>query len=614
MRWPLRRRRALGSGLLGLLMALGFLIVPVSDTAVALDVYTTPGTHTLNGRQWRTTCEPYSSTVERCRTEIQATTVTYSAGRYVEKYGWTFNNLTYKPSPRAQWVGNVLATPGEHTSGGRRWKTECDTQWTGRGACRSSIWMTTYTRGSSGGYVARDQWVFNNIVRFTDSGVVASFCEPDSAVGGLRYTDPGAASGSPEPSDAVAVPGSPEPSEPGAATEGTAPATAAQDTAEPLVEATQQALAASVTIRSVQHPVYPTGVLYDRLGDIEVTGTVSGGDDGAAVAVELRDAAGVVRSSSTATLSGGAFTARLAGGFVGQATLVVTSAGGEATRAVELRRADVSLTSATRIDPLGTATITGRVAPGIGDLLVQAYAAVPGGWFKTGEARTTSDGSYQLTYRHGLGTLGTTQVRMCANLPWGSTIPSSASLGIERARIANPVISNTTAAEVSATYRSGCPVGPSGLSSIRINQQSMDGRVYRGEIIVRRSRAAEVAEVFRRTFEAGFPVYQMTNPDVFGGDDLAMMAANNTSGFNCRTVVGNPYAMSPHSYGYAVDVNPWQNPYRDPTGKWHPSTAYVQRTPVVPGMLTTTSAPVKAFQSHGWSWFSGWDWHHFEKR
>ncbi|NHB85175.1 hypothetical protein G7085_12575 [Tessaracoccus sp. HDW20] len=46
--------------------------------------------------------------------------------------------------------------------------------------------------------------------------------------------------------------------------------------------------------------------------------------------------------------------------------------------------------------------------------------------------------------------------------------------------MANPVITNTTSAEVAKTWRTGCPVGPSNLSTIRINQQTMVGTVYRG--------------------------------------------------------------------------------------------------------------------------------------
>lgn len=657
---------------LSLAVALGLVVVPPVQRAEAFDVYTTPGYHTINGREWHTTCEKYSTTVERCRTEIKAHTIVYANGRFAERYAWVFNNLTYKPSPRAQWAGNILAKPGEHLSAGRRWKTECDTEWTGRGGCRSLIWTNSYVRTSSG-YGTRWQWVFNNIVRFSDSAVTAEFCVPaESSV--LGVSDADAVTASPaeaqpvepaveatraESEPAVEVEAEPatevdvepaleveavpaeeseaqpvvEPAEAQAPVEDNATA-AVEDVATPdeaspaedaeaapseleqaTVEVAATPEAAAVVIKTVQHPGHPAGALYDRLGAVEVKGTVSGAAEGSKVTVQVIDSAGKVRSTATATLSNGAFAALVAGGFDGAARIAATAADGAlAAWDVTFRKAGVTLTGPTRIDPLGNATISGVVTPGIADVAVEAQVSTYGGWAKAGSSRTAADGTYSLTYSYDKGYLGTQQVRICATLPWGSTIPSAASMNIERARIANPVITNTTADEVRLTYRSGCPVGPSGLSTIRINQQSMDGHVYRGEIVVRRARAAEVADVFKRTFEAGFPVHQMTNPNEFGADDIKMMAANNTSGFNCRQVVGNPYALSPHSYGYAVDLNPWQNPYRDPNGKWHPSTDHVQRTPVVPGMLTTTSAPVKAFQSHGWSWFSGWDWHHFEKR
>ena len=43
--------------------------------------------------------------------------------------------------------------------------------------------------------------------------------------------------------------------------------------------------------------------------------------------------------------------------------------------------------------------------------------------------------------------------------------------------------------------------------------------------------------------------------------DLAAMRADNTSAFNCRPVTGNPYRVSQHSYGNAIDINTVRNPY-----------------------------------------------------
>ncbi|MFD0865520.1 hypothetical protein ACFQ06_06810 [Tessaracoccus lubricantis] len=155
---------------LATVMAAGGLLLPAvteAPEAAALDVYTTPGTHTVNGRQWRTSCSQYSPTIERCRTEILATQITRdAAGRFAQSTGWAFNNLTYKPVAHELWGGNPLANPGEWTEGGRRWRTECGTAATGRDGCRSYIFGTAYT--SAGGRIeAVNQWMFNNIVRVT---------------------------------------------------------------------------------------------------------------------------------------------------------------------------------------------------------------------------------------------------------------------------------------------------------------------------------------------------------------------------------------------------------------------------------------------------------------
>ncbi|MEO7588750.1 MAG: CAP domain-containing protein [Arachnia sp.] len=130
-----------------------------------VDVYVTPGTHHINGRDWRTACSLYSSTVDRCRTEIWATTATDTGGNWVQTNGWVFNNLTYKPSPRGNWQGNPLATPGTHIVNGRLWRTQCDNAWTGRNACRSEIWATVVAY-ENGAYRHKTTWVFNNIAIF----------------------------------------------------------------------------------------------------------------------------------------------------------------------------------------------------------------------------------------------------------------------------------------------------------------------------------------------------------------------------------------------------------------------------------------------------------------
>lgn len=131
-----------------------------------VDVYTTPGRHRVNGRDWRTTCEPYSVTT-RCRTEILATTVTQHGGRFRSTTGWVFNNLTYLPSPRSVWAGNPLGADGQwKAADGRRWQTECDTPATGRNGCRSYAQAKVIVP-TERGYAWKQTWIFNSMTRFS---------------------------------------------------------------------------------------------------------------------------------------------------------------------------------------------------------------------------------------------------------------------------------------------------------------------------------------------------------------------------------------------------------------------------------------------------------------
>lgn len=134
------------------------------------DVYTTPGYQSVNGRKWFTTCEPYSMTW-RCTTDIWATTIAYTDGKFVKTTGWSFNNLTYLPSARSNWVNNPLGYTGEWTSTeGRKWRTECDTATSGGNGCRSYILATVVESTNTGGtwsYAMAQKWIFNNIVLFS---------------------------------------------------------------------------------------------------------------------------------------------------------------------------------------------------------------------------------------------------------------------------------------------------------------------------------------------------------------------------------------------------------------------------------------------------------------
>lgn len=183
----------------------------------------------------------------------------------------------------------------------------------------------------------------------------------------------------------------------------------------------------------------------------------------------------------------------------------------------------------------------------------------------------------------------------------------------------NAKVYAVAASMVPKTYRSGCPVAPSSLRLITLNYWGFDGLIHKGELIVRDAAVQKMISVWTATLNAHFPIRRMVRVDVFGGSDTQSMAADNTSVFNCRQVTGNPYALSPHSYGYAIDINTVENPYLAANNVWYPSNglSYRNRSWSRPGMLFTGSTPTKALVGQGYFWGANWskpDYQHFQPK
>ncbi|MCW2679283.1 MAG: hypothetical protein JWM62_684 [Frankiales bacterium] len=159
-----------------------------------------------------------------------------------------------------------------------------------------------------------------------------------------------------------------------------------------------------------------------------------------------------------------------------------------------------------------------------------------------------------------------------------------------------------TAARLGSSYRAGCPVGPADLRLVQVTYLGFDGRPHQGELVVARAHAAGMVTVFRRLYEARFPVQRMRTVEQYGSDDDRSMAANNTSAFNCRAVAGGT-GWSEHAYGAALDLNPVQNPYvRGTTVEPAAGRAYVDRRDVRTGMVVAGDMVVRAFAGVGWEW------------
>ena len=90
------------------------------------------------------------------------------------------------------------------------------------------------------------------------------------------------------------------------------------------------------------------------------------------------------------------------------------------------------------------------------------------------------------------------------------------------------------------------------------------------------------------------------------------MAADNTSGFNCR-FVGGTTRWSMHAYGEAIDVNPVENPYvRGSTVSPPAGRAYLDRSRYRKGMAVRGGVLVRAFAAVGWKWGASFgDYQHF---
>ena len=170
---------------------------------------------------------------------------------------------------------------------------------------------------------------------------------------------------------------------------------------------------------------------------------------------------------------------------------------------------------------------------------------------------------------------------------------------------------------VGSSWRAGCPVPIRNLRYLRLNHRDFDGRVRRGELVVHKDHAGRVLRAMERVWQARFPIARMRLVDDYGADDRRSMAANNTSAFNCRSVVGRPGVWSQHSYGWAIDINPVQNPFVMSNGTVLPpaGASYVDRSRHRRGMIHHGDVVFRAFASIGWEWGGDWssskDYQHF---
>jgi hypothetical protein len=169
------------------------------------------------------------------------------------------------------------------------------------------------------------------------------------------------------------------------------------------------------------------------------------------------------------------------------------------------------------------------------------------------------------------------------------------------------------------TWHRGCPVGRSGLRYLKINYWDYQGYRRRGEMVVATGAVGQVSRALADMYRAKLPIRSMYRVDRFGyssrvrgGDDHRSMAAGNTSGFNCRDVVNRPGVRSPHSYGRAIDINTWENPYRSQTGLV-PNSWWMSRSHPRVAWRSSRHAVVRIMRSNNIRWtYGNGDTQHFD--
>ncbi|QGG42848.1 M15 family metallopeptidase [Aeromicrobium yanjiei] len=170
------------------------------------------------------------------------------------------------------------------------------------------------------------------------------------------------------------------------------------------------------------------------------------------------------------------------------------------------------------------------------------------------------------------------------------------------------------------SWRSGCPVGRSSLRVVKVNYWGFDGYRHRGEIVVHKAIGAKTARLFTDLYTNKVSIRAMYRVDRFGyssrvrgANDYASMAADNTSAFNCRNVVGRPGVRSPHAYGRAIDINPFENPYLAAGDGWVPNAWWRTRAAGTYAWTKSSHLVPRIMKRNGFRWTYGLaDGHHFD--
>lgn len=171
------------------------------------------------------------------------------------------------------------------------------------------------------------------------------------------------------------------------------------------------------------------------------------------------------------------------------------------------------------------------------------------------------------------------------------------------------------------SYQENTEITREELRYLRCLYTGGDGNTYVGEMVVNQKIADIVIDILYQLYQQSYPIERMVLIDTYDGDDEASMLANNTSAFNYRKVAGSTM-LSNHSYGLAIDLNPYYNPYvKDRTDgsrfiQPEAATAFADRSTDFSYKIDENDLAYQLFTQAGFTWGGSWnsvkDYQHFE--
>ena len=194
--------------------------------------------------------------------------------------------------------------------------------------------------------------------------------------------------------------------------------------------------------------------------------------------------------------------------------------------------------------------------------------------------------------------------------------------GVERAFRVEPISDQIFGRMKGKSFKDNCTIPLKELRYLKVLHYDAKGRIRLGEMVCHESVSEDLLQIFRKLYEARYPIEKMVLVDEYGASDDLSMRDNNSSAFNFRFIVGSSNVLSAHSRGVAVDINPLYNPYikvRNGRRIVEPATAekYIDREAKYDYKIVEGDLLCRLMKEYGFEWGGDWkslkDYQHFEK-